>query len=461
MPQTASGQSYYRETKLPVSSDNLDEDAPVLFENVLIFSSNRPQNSIVSKTDADKRLFFHRYSATYDADWQKMGAPKEFAPELASDLHDGPVTFTPDESTMCYTRMYEADNSSADRNSNGYSGLYFADYDGEKWINIREFEFNDPEVNFFSPCFSRDGRRLFFAANFPDSNGGLDLYVSEKVNGQWTTPVNLGNQVNTPQNDFYPYAHSSGRLYFCSEGHDNRGGKDIFMTEQVNGRWLPPQKLGDPFNSASEDYSLVMSDDFQSGFFVSARRGSKDIFHFYSDLPEFENPREQQLNEFCYLLKENSADTADHSLYDYSWLINDTLTLKGREVDYCFPGPGLYDLRFNVYNKLTDSLMENQASYQLFLEDIIQAYITCPDTGYVGLELRFDARKTNLPGFEIDSYFWDFGDGQRAEGIETRHTYLFPGKYKVILGVTEKVANRKDTPLKKANFKQIVIIPPN
>jgi len=463
IPLSVSGQSYFREKKLTIDQPNIDEMAPVLFGNSLIFNSNREQNaSFQSKTDDEGRNFFHRYYSTFDSDWN-FAVAKEFAPGLATDRHDGPVAFTPDEETICFVMMYASEDEEEDRNANAYSGLYFADFDGEEWINVRPFPFNDPAVNFYSPCFSRDGQKLFFAANFEDSRGGLDLYVSVKQNGEWTRPVNLGDQVNTTLNEFYPFSHPSGKLYFCSEGHDQGGGKDLFVSVEIAGVWQRPEKLGNFFNSAADDYSLIMSDDYSSGFLVSTKRGgSKDIFRFYSTIPDFPAPKEQEVNKFCYLLKENSADTADPALYDYFWVINDTLTLNGREVSYCFPGPGFYDLRFNVHNKLIDSMMLNQASYQLTLSNKIQAYISCPDTATVRTAISFDARQTNLPEFDIGQYYWDFGDGEpRGEGIEVRHSYKYPGKYKVVLGVEERVRNRRDEPLRKAYFKEIIIIPPN
>jgi len=457
--QLASGQSY---KPITVSQPNIEEDAPVFFEDKLVFVSNRPHTSATSLTDQDGRYFIHRYSAKFEGDW-KFGQVEDFAPELATELNDGPVAFTPDEQTICFTRMY-VEEGDGGRNSNDNSGLYFADLDYtlNQWTDIRPFEFNDPEVNFYSPNFSRDGKRLFFAANYPDSRGGLDLYVSEKVNGAWTKPVNLGDEVNSAQNEFYPYSHISGKLYFCSGGHDNGGGIDIFVTVEEQGKWLKPHKLGVPYNSASDDYSLYISDDYKKSYFVSKRRGgSKDIYYYGNDMPEFDQPKEQKKNNFCYLLQENTADTADPAMFDYMWIINDTLTLHGRSVEYCFPGQGFYYIRFNVFNKMLDTLYTDQGNQQLNLTNKVQAYISCPDTAVAGVEIIFDASETYIPDYDIGKYYWDFGDGEWAEGEKVRHTYLFPGSYKVVLGAVEKVRNKKDVPFKKANFKHIVIIPPN
>jgi hypothetical protein len=45
----------------------------------------------------------------------------------------------------------------------------------------------------WSPSINADGTKLYFASTRSNNE---DLYVSERVNGLWTTPVNLGPPVN-------------------------------------------------------------------------------------------------------------------------------------------------------------------------------------------------------------------------------------------------------------------------
>ena len=85
--------------------------------------------------------------------------------------------------------------------------------DGD-WVNERAFEFNDDFAWLFSPSLSKDGKTLYFAANYEDGIGGFDIYRSSLRGGAWTKPENLGPAVNTADNELYPFIHPSGRLYF-------------------------------------------------------------------------------------------------------------------------------------------------------------------------------------------------------------------------------------------------------
>ena len=53
--------------------------------------------------------------------------------------------------------------------------------------------------------------------------------------GQWSTPVNLGKEVNTEGNEMFPFIDSGGNLYFASDGHEGLGGLDIFYAELKDG----------------------------------------------------------------------------------------------------------------------------------------------------------------------------------------------------------------------------------
>ena len=65
---------------------------------------------------------------------------------------------------------------------------------------------------------TRDGSMMILAVtDHPDGLGGDDLYVSFKRGDAWTTPVNLGPGVNTPEYEYGPFI-SGEYLYFTSHG---------------------------------------------------------------------------------------------------------------------------------------------------------------------------------------------------------------------------------------------------
>lgn len=459
--QAVSAQRFYRTQRLPISTRSWWETAPVPYNEGIVFTSNRTVSSFVKYTNENNQAFTDIYFSkrTEENSW---GIPEFLSEKFVSNFDDGPVTFARNNQLICFYRAYVAELGEVGRRSNPNGGFYFAEFIDGEWTDPVPFEHNDYDYSFYTPHLTEDGLNLYFAANLDDSRGDYDIYVSRFENNRWTMPENLGDNVNTSQRDWYPFVHSSGRLYFSSDGHDMFGGYDIFYCNQVDGEYYPAVKMQTPINSASDDNAIHMSDDFSEGYFTSKRiGGTPGIYQFSTSFPTFEFPRPIQKQGFCFRLRENSLDTIDYEVFDYEWVINDTLKIKGHNIIYCFPGAGEYYVSFNVTNKLTDSVMYDVASLYLPIRLIEQPAFTCPDTVNVNDEVVFSAEKTYLPNFEIDGYYWDFGDGMKGSGITTRNLYTSPGTYKVVLGVEERVRNRRHEPERKAVFKEIIVLPGN
>jgi hypothetical protein len=98
-------------------------------------------------------------------------------------------------------------------------------------------------------ALSRDGLLLFFSSNRPGGVGGLDLYVSRRIDRNdddgWSPPVNLGPTVNSAAMDVGPaYVEDeagSTVLYFTSNRTPGIGAFDIYKsTLGADGSFGPP-----------------------------------------------------------------------------------------------------------------------------------------------------------------------------------------------------------------------------
>ncbi|MBA3682694.1 MAG: PD40 domain-containing protein, partial [Bacteroidetes bacterium] len=79
-----------------------------------------------------------------------------------------------------------------------------------------------------SCSISADGRYLYFASERPGGFGGRDIWISEQLNGDWGPAKNLGPNVNTKYDDDAPFIHPDGiTMFFSSKGHLSIGGYDI------------------------------------------------------------------------------------------------------------------------------------------------------------------------------------------------------------------------------------------
>ena len=140
------------------------------------------------------------------------------------------------------------------------------------------------------PSASSDGRILYFASDRPGGKGGLDIYVSQRFeNGEWSVPQNLGGSINTPGDEQSPFIHPDGKtLYFSSEGHNNLGMGDIFMSRLENANvWSPPLNLGYPINTHNNEMGLIVNSTGDIAYYATDRLTGKDLdiykFHLYPE----------------------------------------------------------------------------------------------------------------------------------------------------------------------------------
>jgi len=131
-----------------------------------------------------------------------------------------------------------------------------------------------------SPCFSADGRTMYFISDRTGSLGGNDIFKSNlQTDGIWTTPENLGGTINTSHDEISLFL-SGDTLFFSSGGHKTMGGFDIFRTvKKDSGTWSVPENMGIPTNSPADDFFYIRSNGTQ---YLSSSRlggmGGSDIF---------------------------------------------------------------------------------------------------------------------------------------------------------------------------------------
>jgi outer membrane protein OmpA-like peptidoglycan-associated protein/tetratricopeptide (TPR) repeat protein len=119
------------------------------------------------------------------------------------------------------------------------------------------------------PSLSPDGRVLYFTSGRPGGLGKEDIYVSYmKEDGTWTKAKNVGAPINTPGSETSPFIHpSSGRLYFSSNFHLGMGGEDVFYSNLTDTAWSEPVNLGYPINTHLNDGTMFITIDNQKGYY--------------------------------------------------------------------------------------------------------------------------------------------------------------------------------------------------
>jgi hypothetical protein len=448
VPQiTLFAQDLYFITPININTREFVEESAVYYKNGIVFVSNRAQSALRSITDQNLQplndIFFSRLK-----DNKKFAAPDLFSKELKTRMHEGAICFDTAGKTAYFTRVEES----------SHAVLYSATLNGNDWVNITPLPFNLNNYSFTDPCLSHDGKKLFFSSNRPGGQGGFDIWVSNLGRNGWGPAKNLGPIVNSDSSEFCPFIHPNGKLYFASRRKGAIGGVDIYWTKEINGHWLPPKLLPAPLNTKYNDYSYVSDSADRNGFISSDRNKSNDIFSFTLNFPQFHDPKPILKNTYKYRFRETSV-ISDSSTYLYEWDFGDSTKIRGRSLDvrHTFPKTGDYLVKLNVIDSLTGDVYLNQSANVMEVRDEKQPVISCPDTVFTGMEIIFNSDKSYLPDFKSPEYYWDLGDGTLEKGKSIKHMFVYPGEYKVLLGVLDR---RKDqeSPVLVSVFKKIIVL---
>ena len=135
-----------------------------------------------------------------------------------------------------------------------------------------------------APSVAPDGNSIYFASNRPDGFGGIDIYVAYKnEKGFWEEAINLGPSINTKGDDQTPFIHADNQsLYFSSNGRAGFGGSDIYVSrKKIDGNWTTPINLGYPINTYDNEGSIAVASNGATAYIASDRadsRGELDIY---------------------------------------------------------------------------------------------------------------------------------------------------------------------------------------
>lgn len=429
----------YTVNRASLSSDKYDEFSPVYYKNGIVFCTNRNKILFFNYSNSENKGQFkiNYIDTTGNVKWRKS---RLLSRNLKTKFNDGPVTFNSTGDTIYYSRNLKTDVKlrvlSGLRNK---LGVFNAVFDGKEWIKIREFRFNNEWYNITTPFLAPDGTKLFFASDKPGGFGGSDLYFCQWKKDHWDNPVNLGPVINTRGNEAYPFINPAGELYFASDGHPGFGGKDIFFSEYADTTWLAPVRLDSPINSKNDDFGIITDSTMSEGFFSSNRGKSIDIYHFKTNFSQIFYSDNQRTNQYCFKFSDDGSIDIDTIKLQYEWDFGYESKATGPEVEHCFPGPGNYSVKQNIIEKRTGRTFFTKLSNDLEIRDVEQPCITCPDLAVTGDSINFDGLKSNLPGYEILTYSWDFGDGEKANGSAVSHSYKGQGEFIVKLGLTVKL----------------------
>jgi outer membrane protein OmpA-like peptidoglycan-associated protein/tetratricopeptide (TPR) repeat protein len=307
-------QTFFEVKPVENLNTNFAEFAPVIYQDKLVLSASRDK-SHESDINGQKNLgIYYVPLQSLQSGEAKM---QVFDPNIHKEnVNEGTPTFSRDGKTMIFARAASVNRKKGPKNMK----LYISELDKDgNWTEPRLLEgvssgdnesyYGKPTAKSVpkayvwdaQPFLSADGQRLYFVSDREADDKGTksigrhDIFVAEKKkDGTWGNVRNLGKEINTEADEYFPYVAPDGRLYFASDGHPSLGGLDIFVAERKEGK-ITVENLGKPINSAFDDFGIMFIND-REGYFSSNRaegKGDDDIFYFID-----KNPGKRTVNYF-------------------------------------------------------------------------------------------------------------------------------------------------------------------
>ncbi len=208
----------------------------------------------------------------------KWSVPVPLDENINSEFEDGTPVLNQDYSRMYFTRCI------VNKNKNFGCQIYTATSQGETWSKAEVLKITEDSIVVAHPAISSDELTLYFVSDMAGGIGGKDIWKVTRSNegDEWSKPENMGPEINTVDDEMFPYLHPDGALYFSSNGRIGLGGLDIYMAKQnEDGSWKI-DNMKYPINSSADDFGIVFEKETERGFFSSSRkgRGNDDIYSF-------------------------------------------------------------------------------------------------------------------------------------------------------------------------------------
>jgi outer membrane protein OmpA-like peptidoglycan-associated protein/tetratricopeptide (TPR) repeat protein len=266
------------------------EFAPAYYKEGLIFSSDRDTGNFARYRHTwNSKDFLDLYKV--NADSVSMNVVTKFGEDVNTRLHESASVVTKDGETLYFTR------------NNFVQGKYIKDEKGiirlkifrarmidGIWGEIEELPFNNDAYSAANPMLSPDEKTLYFASDMPGTFGLSDIFmVTINDDSTFSTPENLGSNINTEARETFPFVTKDEILYFSSDGHPGLGGLDVFATKikrkDFRGKVL---NVGEPINSRKDDFTFIFDELSKEGYMASNREGGlgyDDIYKFLEKEP--------------------------------------------------------------------------------------------------------------------------------------------------------------------------------
>ncbi|MDH3649776.1 MAG: hypothetical protein OEQ53_08835 [Saprospiraceae bacterium] len=157
-------------------------------------------------------------------------------------------------------RLYISKSSGAYfENGKPAMGIFVHDYEEDHWDQAEQVQFGI-DIDAYHPVLSDDNEILFFnSRSHPDSLRNSiphNIWFSKNKKNGWSKPE-MVKGINSMNYDSYPSLARNNNIYFNSDRAGGKGGMDIYVSNYVDGDYQEPINL-QKLNSTHAENDLVI-----------------------------------------------------------------------------------------------------------------------------------------------------------------------------------------------------------
>lgn len=236
----------------------------------IIFTSDRPNGHTPNEAGGyDKDIYS---SSLTDRKW---AAPQQLK---------GGVNTTFDD--VSNNLSYDGTKMLLHRDIDGQTDIMESTLNGLNWSAPVEmpFQISSKKANEVYAAYSEDGWSIYFSRDHAERQNGFEVMYSSmqsKIQKNFMA-AQMISTVNSKFNDGPVYITLDGEtMYIATEGGDSYGGYDIFVSERTQGTWSKPVNMGYPINTPYDDFFFAETANGKYAYIASNRAGGKGGFDIY------------------------------------------------------------------------------------------------------------------------------------------------------------------------------------
>ncbi|NQV52135.1 MAG: tandem-95 repeat protein [Flavobacteriales bacterium] len=291
---------------------------------------------------------------------------------------------------------------------------------------------------------TEDGRKLYFTTESQSrvsKNLNLDIWeIERKDDGSWKRPQRISDVVNSPYNEDSPEISPDGRfIFFSSNRVGGMGGYDVYMAEKVDGEWQEPKNLCQPINTAGDDIYFKLSRNGNYAYYSSnalGGEGNMDVYKVVLDVPSIATCASYAFGRRTI----NYTSPFEIDFYgqnkEFFWAFGDGQTGVGASINHEYGADGDYQVVLYVRDKVSQRIVNTVFSKTVRVDtEHSSVDILGPDTAELGHEFHFDGTDSYVEGAPATAYYWKI-DGQLvSREPEINYEFTRVGTHKIELEV--------------------------